>query len=116
MNINRSRRPLALVALAFALAFGPQNAARAQEPARDPDHGREVAQRVCVGCHAIEPGVQPRQADVPSFPEIANRPDQTIQTIIGAMYYPHPEMPGIPLTNKEVRDVAAYVLTFRKDQ
>lgn len=109
------RRHLAPIALACGLAAFPL-AAWAQQQALDPDHGREVAQRVCVGCHAIEPGVQPRPADVPSFPEIANRPGRTIQTIIGAMYYPHPEMPGIALTTKEVRDVAAYILTFRKDQ
>ena len=83
---------------------------------QDLAHGREVAHRVCVGCHAIEPGVQPRQADVPSFEAIANRPDRTITTIVDAMYAPHPAMPGIPLTTQEMRDVAAYILTFRKEQ
>lgn len=83
-------------------------------PAPDPERGREVAERVCVGCHAIEPGVQPRQADVSSFEAIANRPNRTVQSIVDAMYAPHPAMPGIPLTTQEMRDVAAYILTFRK--
>ncbi|HEX7075897.1 MAG TPA: cytochrome c [Hyphomicrobiaceae bacterium] len=117
MNWTRTRRAIALAVLTVAQPAGYlAGAAWAQEPALDPVHGRDVAQRVCVGCHAIEPGVQQRQADVPSFPEIANRPGRTIQTIIGAMYYPHPEMPGVPLTTKETRDVAAYILTFRKAQ
>ncbi len=114
---TRARRVLAFAALAIAQAGGwSPGAAQAQEPRLDPTHGRDVAQRVCVGCHAIEPGAKQRQADIPSFPEIANRPGRTIQTIIGAMYYPHPEMPGIPLASREMRDVAAYVLTFRMDQ
>lgn len=105
---------LARIWLILGIVAAPLPAAWAQQPKLDTVHGRNVAERVCAGCHAIETGVQPRQADIPSFPEIANRPGRTIDFIVDAMYQPHPVMPGIPLTTQEMRDVAAYILTFRK--
>ena len=98
---------LAWLTLGVMVMATPLSGASAQQPKPDPVQGRNVAERACVGCHAIEPGVQPRQADIPSFPEIANRPGRTIQFIVDAM-------PGIPLTTQEMRDVAVYILTFRK--
>jgi len=112
----RHRRLLALACMTLNLAPIPMLSAWAQQPAANPAHGREVAEKVCAGCHAIEPGVQPRQADIPSFPAIANRRGRTVEFIIDAMYHPHPVMPGIPLTTQEMRDVAAYILTFRKNK
>jgi len=114
MSDVRHQCLLALAWLTLGIVATPLSGAWAQQPKPDPVQGRNVAERACVGCHAIEPGVQPRQADIPSFPEIANRPGRTIQFIVDAMVHPHPVMPGIPLTTQEMRDVAVYILTFRK--
>ncbi len=114
MTIDRLHIQLALLSLALSIAAAP--AAWAQQPTGDPARGLAVAKKVCVSCHAIEPGDQTRQADVPSFQEIANRPGRTSEVIVGAMSAPHPVMPGAPLTLREMRDVAAYILAFRKTE
>lgn len=114
MNRPRNLLRQTFVLLLFGITTAPSSWAQAPQP--DPARGREIAARVCVGCHAIEPGARTQQADIPSFPAIANRPGRTADFIIGAMYYPHPPMPGVSLTTQEMRDLAAYILSFRRAQ
>lgn len=86
-----------------------------QRPA-DPQRGREIAEKLCSGCHRVTPD-QPLPggwADVPSFPEIANRPGRTQERIVGSIMIPHPPMPDIALATGTLHDVAAYILTFKK--
>jgi cytochrome c len=112
---NRPRRPtLARVISALALAGFLPTLADAQGLAPDPARGRDLAQRLCSGCHATGPPA--KLADVPTFPVIANRPGRTPEFLTGAMFDPHPVMPGVPLTRQEARDLAAYILTFRKSE
>ncbi len=119
-------KPLDRVAKAFAaaLAWGllasvGVSAAQAQtaQRAADPQRGREIAERLCSGCHRVTPDQQQPGgwADVPSFPEIANRPGRTPERIVGAIMIPHPPMPDIALATGTLHDVAAYILTFKKD-
>ncbi len=95
-----------------------QAQAQAQTPRLpDPQRGREVAEKLCSGCHRVtrEQALPGGWADVPSFPEIANRPGRTAEHLVGAIMIPHPPMPDIALATGTLHDVAAYILTFKKD-
>lgn len=97
----------ALWALALAVqAQAPANVAQ----------GRQVAERLCAGCHAIDGGGSGgtyQKADVPSFRAIANRPDRTADRLRGYIMTPHPPMPAVPLTLAEINDIAAYILSLK---
>lgn len=87
--------------------------------ARPPDagNGRRVASMMCVSCHLVGPDAQaPAVAGVPSFAAIANHAGQTPEKLAGALIIPHPPMPTISLTNTEIRDIIAYILTFRTEK
>jgi mono/diheme cytochrome c family protein len=82
----------------------------------DAKTGREIAEKLCVGCHIVgaEAAGTSVPADVPSFEAIAAKPGQTVQSIAGAIVIPHPPMPNIELTREEIGDVAAYIMTLHK--
>jgi mono/diheme cytochrome c family protein len=80
----------------------------------DAGRGGELAARLCVQCHVIDR--QPSgtvRADVPSFPSIAGRSGATAEVLAGRIIIPHPAMPGVPLTAAEIRDIVAYILSFK---
>jgi mono/diheme cytochrome c family protein len=77
--------------------------------------GREIAERACSGCHAID---GPKDSvfqgtDVPSFRAIAARPNRTAARLETFVMVPHRPMPAIPLELSEVRDVVAYILSLK---
>ena len=123
------RAALASTVMLGALAI----VAEAQEPAdqpfiRDepgkaepkfgnPDDGLTVARKLCASCHLIgEPANAATPADVPSFPSIANRPNQSTERLTNWLVEPHTPMPNIHLTRKEIRDLAAYILSLRTEK
>ena len=76
--------------------------------------GKEIAGKLCVGCHVIEKTSSGyAQADVPSFPSIANRPNQSVEALSGWLMAPHAPMPDPHLTRKEIRDLAGYIVSFK---
>jgi mono/diheme cytochrome c family protein len=76
--------------------------------------GKEIAGKLCVGCHVIEKTSSGNtQADVPSFPSIANRPIQSLEALTGWLMAPHAPMPDPHLTRKEIRDLAGYIVSLR---
>src|SRR5437868_6201600 len=78
--------------------------------------GRELAERACGGCHAINGGaggVTIQGINAPSFRAIAGRPNQTPQRLQSFIMTPHRPMPGIPLSLAEVDDIVAYLLTLK---
>ena len=80
----------------------------------DPQHGQELAARLCVNCHVIDkhPTTQMR-TDVPSFPVIASRDGATAEYIAGRIVVPHPAMPGVSLTAAEIRDIVSYIISLK---
>lgn len=83
------------------------------QPASAP-RGRELSQRLCVNCHAVDARPSgPVRADIPSFATIAARADVTPERIAGAIIIPHPAMPGVQLTVSEIRDIVAYILSLK---
>jgi mono/diheme cytochrome c family protein len=100
--------PLALGLLALAPSAHAQNAASIVR-------GKEIAERACSGCHAIDTakGTVFQGADVPSFRAIAARPKQTAERLETYVMVPHRPMPAIPLEVSEIRDVVAYILSLK---
>lgn len=111
----RGRMHGLLVALLGAvIAAGP---AGAQGPPPPPDaaRGKELAARSCSSCHLTGPDATgPAVPNVPPFSAIANFPGQTAERIAGKIIIPHPFMPTLNLTIREVRDLSAYILSLKK--
>lgn len=92
---------LALLAAAAALP------AAAQEPAGpDPERGLDLAGRWCSECHLIGP--EGPGGDVgPSFVLVAEmRSEEALRAWLSD---PHPPMPKLELSAREVEDIAAYI-------
>jgi mono/diheme cytochrome c family protein len=99
------------VAAAIGLA-GPAAQGQMPSPAT---RGKEIAERVCSGCHAVDDrqGGTFQGTDVPSFKELANRPRRTPETLQSFIMTPRHPMPAIPLELKEIRDVVAYIESLK---
>jgi mono/diheme cytochrome c family protein len=81
----------------------------------DIENGRRVARTLCSACHLIgEPSEGPAKADVPSFPSIAVRPNQSTEALTNWLIAPHAPMPDPHLTRVEIRDLAGYILSLKK--
>jgi len=81
--------------------------------APDPGHGKELAARLCSNCHLVTSQQEHAIADIPSFQEIANKEGQTAGSIMAHIILPKHPMPTIPLTTREVGDLAAYIMALR---
>jgi mono/diheme cytochrome c family protein len=107
-----------VLALGATLAFGADLAlagAVTSEP--DPAHGGDLAARLCSNCHLVGTSQQEHaNVDVPSFREIANKSGQTEGSIMANILLPKHPMPTIPLTKREVGDLAAYIMGLRNSQ
>jgi mono/diheme cytochrome c family protein len=80
----------------------------------DPIHGKDLAMRLCSNCHLVSAVQEHANVDVPSFDEIANKEGQTAGAIMAHIMLPKHPMPTIPLTQSELADLAAYILSMRK--
>jgi len=120
---------LALFAMAVALNASsalaqvePQGPVIRDEPGRlesakpDVENGARLANTLCTSCHLIgETSDRPVHADVPSFAGIANRPNQTLDHLSTWLTEPHPPMPNLNLTRLEIRDLAGYIFSLRRE-
>jgi mono/diheme cytochrome c family protein len=81
--------------------------------AQDIAAGARVAQSQCAGCHQIGrvPGKAPGLA--PSFAEIAATPAMTQTSIEVFLSTPHEGMPNYSLSQRNIADVAAYIVSLR---
>lgn len=109
-GVWRSLR-VALMAAGLCAASPAAQAANGDEA-----NGQALAKRLCSNCHVIgdEAAAQTISADVPSFRSIANLPEQSIERIAGRIVVPHPPMPQIDVTRNEIRDLAAYIMSLKK--
>lgn len=80
----------------------------------DPIHGKDLAMRLCSNCHLVSAAQEHANVDIPSFDEIANKEGQTAGAIMAHIMLPKHPMPTIPLTQSELADLAAYILSMRK--
>jgi mono/diheme cytochrome c family protein len=106
----RSRiRPLsgAAMLLACALAasvFAAPGAARAEA-----EDGRIIAERWCASCHLVAPDQAMASDQVVSFMEIAQDHELDADRLRRFLQMPHPPMPDLQLTHREIRSLIAYI-------
>lgn len=81
--------------------------------APDPEHGQQLAERICSNCHLVTSTQEQANVDVPSFHEIANMQGQTRGAIMAKIVIPKHPMPVIPITKSELADLAAYIMSLK---
>ena len=82
--------------------------------AADPDSGRALAQRWCSSCHMVEPTQAAASAiGVPTFAGVARMPSTTESSLRVFLQTPHDRMPDLHLSNQEMADVIAYILSLK---
>ena len=114
---------LTTTALFLTAALWPthRDAAEAQEG--DAAVGQAFAEKVCASCHAVllgqgmdpEPDPLPFKERVPlPFEDIANTPGVTEMALTAWLTTSHPTMPNIVLSEKELRNIVAYILSLKQ--
>jgi mono/diheme cytochrome c family protein len=116
-------RTIAL-ALGTLLCLTPHSVAFSQDSVGNPEAGQVVAVEVCSQCHAVlqGEGVDPHPDPLPfeelkplPFEDIANTPGVTEMMLYAWMTSSHPTMPDIVLESDELRNIAAYILSLKRD-
>jgi mono/diheme cytochrome c family protein len=103
-------RYLGIILLAGCLltASGPASSG-------DADAGRALAQIWCAQCHVVAAD-QKQVSDVgPPFAQIANDPAKSSLSVAAWLADPHPPMPKLSLTQKQIGDLVAHIKTLRTD-
>ena len=101
----------------FSMAAVVASPALAQPGITDPTRGKELAESLCSVCHDVGPGpAESAKTDIPSFFTIANRLDQSQERLAAAIILPHPEMPKVSFTNRELKDITAYIMSLKVKQ
>jgi mono/diheme cytochrome c family protein len=88
--------------------------ALAQTPSGNAEAGKAIALRSCANCHLVA-DQQPRPGTdgVPTFAAIARNPKLTGDNLSTFLQAPHPPMPDLALTRREIADLAAYIATLK---
>jgi mono/diheme cytochrome c family protein len=73
--------------------------------------GQFIAAEKCGGCHTVGTTVQ--GTAVPSFREIAARPNLTAERLKDVIMTPKHPMPATPLASAEIDAVVAYIRSLR---
>lgn len=79
----------------------------------DPAAGRRIAERWCAACHIVSPTQTAGAADVLTFKAIADKSDDDFRSLAAFLANPHPVMADIGLTQRQIRDLVAYIATLR---
>jgi mono/diheme cytochrome c family protein len=101
----------ALVAGIFLAALTAQSPA--QVVAGNPASGRLLAESQCSGCHAVDGAARPAM-QAPGFAAIAGMPSTTSLSLRVFLVSPHPSMPNYRLSNEEVDDVVAWIISLKR--
>lgn len=96
--------------VAVAIVFA--TAAKAED-AGDPSSGRRLASAWCVNCHVLDDSKDAIATGAPSFKAIAANSAITPSAVQAFLRTPHRRMPDLDLSNSEVDDLIAYVLSSR---
>jgi mono/diheme cytochrome c family protein len=76
--------------------------------AADAQKGAIIAKRWCASCHIVAADQTSAVADAPSFFDIARRrPDK--KQIANFLVDPHPPMPDMHLSRREIDDITTYI-------
>ncbi|HYA81336.1 MAG TPA: cytochrome c [Methylocystis sp.] len=73
----------------------------------DAEHGAVIAKRWCKDCHVVSNDQTSAKVDAPPFADIARRLDD--KQIGSFLTNPHPRMPDMSLSRKEIEDLVSYI-------
>jgi cytochrome c len=126
-NATRRNGRLLFIAVALIIVFGAFVPGYAQQDAATIRAGRSLATSKCFACHDVSPGRAPPPmpgpgVPIPSFKEIANRPDVTTQWLMDRMGTATWHIPALPqrrlpmshLSDREKSEVATFILSLRE--
>ncbi len=119
MNVLRNLAIITTVFLITVPAFAQQDAGAIRA-------GRNLATSTCFACHVVSPTQAAAPVlgpGIPSFLDIANRPDMTAEWLTQRMKtatwhdaaLPPTRLPMSHLSDKERSEVAAYILSLREN-
>jgi mono/diheme cytochrome c family protein len=97
------------------IALGAMSAAAFAQTAASVARGKDLAERVCAGCHAIM-GNEARTIQgrlVPSLSAIAGSPNATTERLKAVITTPRHPMPATPLALSEIDDLASYIRSLQ---
>jgi mono/diheme cytochrome c family protein len=76
--------------------------------------GKQVAERWCSSCHVVGPGsVQGTSNGAPPFVAVARMTSTTPMSLKAFLLTPHARMPDLHLSQDEIDDLTAYILSMR---
>lgn len=77
-------------------------------------NGMSIAREVCARCHLVEKADQSDPLlGIPSFQEVAYSSSTTELSLRVFLRSPHKNMPNLILTDDELADVIAYIMSLR---
>lgn len=105
----------AITSMSLALLAGamllPANAAVAQD-ARERRAGELLSRDLCSQCHIVSETQRGSALDgIPSFLDLA-RSKRTNAQLRAWLTDPHPPMPDVPLSEREISSVISYIRSF----
>ena len=76
-----------------------------------PSEGRKIADRWCAACHQVSDEQMTANTEAPAFANIAKKyPDKDgLDALAAFLADPHPVMPDMSLTRREIGDLVAYI-------
>ena len=100
----------AKILLAVAIA-APAVLAAGTLQAADVANGKQIAQRWCAACHVVAPDQTRGSTEVPSFASVAAKyaDAKKLATFLAS---PYPRMPNMALSQPEIADLVAYILSL----
>jgi len=102
-------KPISLFVAGALAAFAVP--ALAAAPPGNADAGRDLVMRSCISCHAPE-ATKSATDGAPPLSFVAKDNKQNPAWIRGWLMDPHPPMPGIMLSRKQIDDIIAYLNTL----
>ncbi|MBL28075.1 MAG: cytochrome C552 [Rhodospirillaceae bacterium] len=85
--------------------------------AADMDAGAALAEKWCSSCHVVSPDQEMAAQDgVPTFMALADDPTKSTDELAAFMQAPHPPMPDMSLTRREVGDLVAYIESLKTEK
>jgi len=108
MGKRRAARAAAVIAVAVILA-----GLRADDAFAAAADGKGLAGAWCAECHALDAGKPSPNPQAPGFPDIAADPVVTEYSIRLLLRSPHLTMPHIILTDEQLDDITAYIISLK---
>ena len=100
--------------LLIGLTVAPAGAADLTAAAKA-ERGKFLARHWCTSCHVVERDGGHGTDAAPPFPKLADDPAYTETRLKVWLTAPHPPMPDPGLSRREIDEIAAYIISLRRN-